>query len=68
MLRRSSDVNKQENREDEDRPTLGHQQEIQDQPVIRSTTVLLKQSSEKDQQEYKQDREECLEPPESNTR
>ncbi|XP_078346621.1 katanin-interacting protein-like isoform X3 [Oculina patagonica] len=63
VLRRSSDVNKQENREDE-----GHQQEIQDQPVIRSTTVLLKQSVKEDQQEYKQEIEDCSEPPESNIR
>lgn len=65
-MRRSSDVKKQENGDDE-RQAHEHQQDIQDQPVIRSTTVLLKQSAEKDQQGYKQEEKDSrVEPPESN--
>ena len=68
MLRRSSDEKKQGNGDD-DNETQSQQQEIQDQPVIRSTTVLLKQSAEIDQQGYRQEEiESSLEPPERNTR
>lgn len=67
-MRRSSDVKKQENGDDDERQAHEHQQEIQDQPVIRSRTVL-KQSVEKDQQEYKQEeKDSSLEPPENNAR
>lgn len=60
---------KQENRDDDETQTDGHRQEIQDQPVIRSTTVLLKQSAEIDQQGYKpEERGSSLEPPERNAR
>lgn len=70
MLRRLSDgLNTQENGAAEERHTITNQQEIQDQPVVRSTTVLIKQSPEKDQQGYEQEiKEHGLEPQETNAR
>jgi len=68
-LRRSSDGKEQENKDDDERQTDGHPQEMQDQPVIRSTTVLLKRSADKDQQGYKpEETDRSLEPPQRNAR
>ena len=55
--------------DDDDRQTDGNQQEIQNQPVIRSTTVLLKRSADVDQQRYKPEGlDSSLEPSERNAR